>query len=314
MALTRPRWLRWPTLPLRQRLVAQRALVLVALTLAFGLAAQGALANGPGRRPHFLDGGADTLFGAVRLLTSLPRLVPASLVIALALALYLDVRHSAGALSALAAARRAEAPLPPGLRPVLRIGAAHTGAFWRILLLVLTLDAAGVAAIGAAYVPIQRALQRGYADGEALLGAALARASIVLLWVALVGAFGLACRALTVADGRRLVRRTAVLALRASLRRPIALLGVFVAATLAVQSVAGLVLVLAKMNRSVPAQIGLRGLAIVVILGAQALLWRWLLERTLVALDDPRFAPLRATPDLPLAWHARLWRRLRRRP
>ena len=172
----------------------------------------------------------------------------------------------------------------------------HLGPLLRVSLLGLTLLVLGVAVIALLHGEVSTSLARGGASQWVLRVILPGIFFVVALWwSALVGAWSLAAKVLTVIDARRRVLKTAVLALRLLLAFPLRGLAFFVVASGAAALVEGLVL---ACWRSVDPR-GPVLLALMLAWVASALfatfVWHWTVRAAVLVYGE---SPLRGSADL----------------
>lgn len=295
------------------RWLAARLAVVVFSSLPALVAGLAGVSGGLARRPYYTEvDGRLPLAHLSRLLRDLPGAFVPAAIIGVVLALLADQLLTAGAIVFFDPARAPEergkvsaAALSDGLR--------HLWPFLRIIGLSLVLWGVG---IGLVRVLSRRldimAYSSGWTGATAALRLPALSALLLLVWVASVGAWAFWCRLLTVADGRRRVRRTGLLALRVFRSYPLRSWGVYVLSTIVVTLASGAVLV--AWRQAEPRTVaGALGWALVWLgsLFAQAFVWLWLLRagRLLLAAED--LATVRSAPDDPFGLPGKLlwWRR-----
>jgi len=293
------------------RLLVARVSLIGLASLPTALAVRGSLASGPGAAPWFTDvEGRMPFVHTLRFFADLPSIAP-MLVFAAALTVLGNQLLTAGAL-AIFLSRSSDPDRAGVLRSARKHGLRHLGPFLRILALGVGTSALVVSLVGAAIDALAHVGERrGWTAATMILVLPGLRVLSVAGGLATVGAGMLAARALTVADGRRRVRRTAILALRLCWRARLRWVGPFVVATIATTVGSGAVVL--AWFQSAPAGaalLGWLGLWVLVIV-VQATVWLWLVHGVAGIVDDPRVADLRSVPDTAFRFVSR-W--LRRRP
>ena len=294
-------------------IVALRWLLVLAASAPAWLVAWSGVSDGPARAPYYTDVvGRLPVIHFTRLLRDLPEAyVPAALA-SVVLGLLGSLLLTAGTLAVLDPQRP-----PTGLRALggdlWRGGTAHLAAFLRIGALEIVLIGLGLAALGAAFGKLDTAGDRAGWTGYTLV-VALPRLKVLasVAWLAIVGAWGWTVRGLTVADGRRRVRRTGLVALRLWGRHPARGPLLFVAVTLGVVLASGALVV--AWRQDPPG--GLGGVAARVgawwaVLVLHAWVWLWLQRLLRSLLEAPTLAAVRQRPDDALGL-GRAWATLRR--
>ena len=216
MALTRPD--SSPRLSLRVRLALYRFALLALSALIAVLGVYAALNAGIAHHPHYTDQLPLSLVDTLRLLSGVGGGLVGVAALVVVFALTLDLLLTAGAL---AAVLRPDELGNTSLKALLGVGARHLTRFLRILFLCVVLCGLSSLALGAVFHRLGIAAARAHRDlvYQALTLGGI-RAALGLITFSLVGAFGLVCRALVVADQRRVIRRAAWLSLRACVKRP----------------------------------------------------------------------------------------------
>jgi hypothetical protein len=299
------------------RIVAWRWVFALITSLPAALTAFGYLSSDAGRRPYYTSvQGPLPVFHLLRFMESLPdSFLPAAL-ISVMLAVIADQLLTAGAL-ALLDPGRPEGDRRGALAVIAHEGGAHLGAFARITLYGLALFGLGVLVVSRVSGRISLANDRvGATMLTTVVIVPLVMATLLLFWFAIVGAWVLWCRVLTVADGRRRVRRTGLLVLGVWRRRIVRALLLPTLLTLAAALLPGIIPIAWRM--AAPAT---RGAvfgwfaAWLLALFAQAFVWQWVIRATRLMYSAPELDPLRESPDAPLGLIARvhgLFRRERR--
>ncbi len=290
------------------RLIATRVATIALASLPVALTTRASLEAGPGLSPWFTEvDGRLPVIHLFRLFGELGSLGPA-LLFAGVFAVLGNQLLTAGALSIFL--RRATDPdRPRVLRAIGRDGTAHLGAFLRMLLLGLLVSAIGASVVGQGMEAIGHiGDRRAWTAATTVLWLPLISGVAVAIVIAATGAWLLAARAFTVADGRRRVRRSALLALRACWRRPIAWVARFVVTTIALS--VGSCGILFAWGQTAPGDGALAGWIALwaLVLFVQASLWVWLVRESARLVDDAGLADLRSVPDAPFGFVARLRR------
>jgi len=279
------------------RLLGLRALVLLmasipAALVSFFLAARTA------SRPYFVSDGPLPAVRLLRLFDGFSLWLPATL-ISLLIWIICDQLLTAGALKYLEPGESAKQRGPT--RVIAKHGPAHLWPFLRLLPLALLANVLGLWAIRAGFVWLAA---KGDAAGwtaqtltftlTALEGAAL------LLWFSFVGAWAFWIRVLTVADGRRRVRRSALLVLGVWRRSPLRAGLAFILAPIIVVLATGIVLFFWRQAAPRGAVIALHAAIFAAVLFLRIYLWHWMCRaaRSLYGRDE--MSPLRDAPDSPL--------------
>lgn len=190
---------------------------------------------------------------------------------------------------------------------VAREGLAQLWIFLRIAAFSLLALAAGGYAIRAGFASLEvRGDVAGWSGRTLVLLLPALQLLALALWAAVVGAWALCCRTLSVIDERRRVRRTALIALGVLRRHPGRALGYLVGVALCTALAGGGVLFLWRQQAPSGALLAAWAAAWLAVLGLQAWAWHWRLRAMLLlcARSEP-VAALRQTPDdplRPLAW------------
>lgn|GEM_PF-2213239 len=298
------------------RLVGLRFLLVTVSSAPALIAAFAGLSSGPAREPYFTEiGGRLPLVPFGRLMGSVFPAFAMATIACSAIAVLGDQFLTGGGLALLAAERQVEGRLRV-LRTVRREGAASFWPFLRLILLALVLSGTGIVAIRSLFKALDRAgAHGGWTGATRLLTLPVLSMSLVMLWLATVGAWFFWCRVLTVADGRRRVRRTGPLALRIFWRHPLRSWGFFVATTLGSTLASGVVV--GAWLQAEPKGGGKLLPWIVVwllMLSVQAFVWHWLLRAGGLLYASGSLADLRLRTDAPLGLRSWMLRRLRRKP
>ncbi len=258
-------------------------------------------AEGAARVPHLTAGDAPLPLGP---LAALLRELAAP---ATAPALVLDQVLTAGALSFFDPARAPD--LSRGFRRrVWRDGLARFWAFVRLVGQGLLASAAAAGLVRAATNALRRRGERAEWTAWSLeLALPLASLAATALPVAAVLAIVFWAKVVTVADGRVRTRRSMLIACRLVARRPFAALGFFVGVSTVASALPALALW--AWRRSPPggpagawARAALVGAATL----AAAFLWHWTVRTGRLVYADTRLDDLRAQPDAPFGWTARI--------
>ncbi|MCA9667254.1 MAG: hypothetical protein KC503_16760 [Myxococcales bacterium] len=296
-----------------------RLLVRALLTLPLLLSAlqvSGALA----RRPYFAD--AKLPLPSVVLLhafTKLASLLP--LVAGLALLwLVIEQLLAGGALSWLDPMRLSREAVhhdtaqPSASRTLARDGLAHLFALLRVSLFVATLLFLTQRGLSLARSSIADSAELAGASGATIMLTLPLLLTLAFLLVTVVlSSLALHTRAITVADGRRRVRRTALVALRLWRRHPLRWLVPGLVRLLLLAAGAAL---LFAWRQSAPRGAALAGFAAAWLgyLVLETYLWYWLLRAARLLYAGRRAAALRDVPDAPwgvlrLLRYLAFWRR-----
>ena len=302
------------------RLVGLRFLLVALSSVPALLAALAALSSGPAREPYFTEiGGRLPLAPFGRLMGSVfPGFAMATLVCA-AIAVLGDQFLTGGALALLASGRPVEGRLRV-LKTVRRAGAAHFWPFLRLILLALALSGAGIVAIRSVFKALDRAgAHGGWTGATRMLTLPFLSMSLVMLWLATVGAWFFWCRILTVSDGRRRARRTGPLVLRVFWRHPLRSWGFFVVVTLGSTLASGAVVgawlqAEPKGGAEGGGKLLLWIVAWLLTLSVQAFVWYWLLRAGCLLYASGSLADLRTRTDEPFGLPSWMLRQLRRKP
>jgi hypothetical protein len=297
------------------RLILLRFGVAVLTGLPALLAGASGLSAEAAQRPYYTEvSGRIPIVHFMRLMSDLPSgFVPAAIASVL-LSVLADQLLTAGAIALFDPEKPAD-ERPSVLSVVGREGLVHLYPFLRILAASALLFLIGAASIRSVVHALSLSGEvRGHSVAERMVILPLVGTLATGAWFSLVGAWVLWCRLFTVADGRRRVRRTALLALavfgRAPLRGP-----VFAAALSFVAAILPGIVPVAWRLAS-PATSGAVfgwALAWALALLVQAFAWHALLRTGRLLLASPAFADLRARPDEPLGLVARLRGILRKR-
>lgn len=297
------------------RLILFRVLVVVVSSLPALFAGLAGMASGAARRPYYTEvDGRLPLMHLARVLRELPSAFVPCVVIGVVVAVLADQLLTGGALVLVDPDRPAEEKVSVW-GAVFRDGLTHLWAFLRVVGLGLLVSGVGVALIR---MPFKRLDDRGYLSGwtgeTMMLRLPLLATVIIVVWLATVGAWVFWSRLITVADGRRRVRRTGLLALRVLVRFPLRSWGIFVGLTLGSTLVSGAVLAAWRQAEpgSVGGAVGWMFLWLLTVL-VQAFIWLWLLRAGRLLYVSERLADLREKPDEPFRIFSRVafWRRKR---
>jgi hypothetical protein len=298
------------------RLILFRAAVVVLSSLPALIAGVAGVASGAARRPYYTEvEGRLPLMHLARVFQELPSAFVPCAVIGVVLAVFADQLLTGGALVLVDPDRPAEEKVSVS-GAVFRDGLTHLWAFLRVVVLGLFVSGIGIALIR---VPFKRLGDRGYLAGwtgeTTVLQLPLLSAVLIVVWLATVGAWVFWSRLITVADGRRRVRRTGLLALRVLVRFPLRSWGIFVALTLGSTLASGAVLV--AWRQAEPGSVGgaIRWMLLwLLTVLVQAFIWLWLLRAGRLLYVSERLADLRGKPDEPFRIFSRLafWRRKKR--
>jgi hypothetical protein len=295
------------------RLLALRFLMVVLMSLPALLAGLTGVSQGAARQPYYTDiVGRLPMAPLVRLLgEQIPALVPVVL-LGVLLVVLADQVLTGGALVLLGPARSvpASAASDGQRRPPVRVwvtvwreGLVHLWAFLRAVLLGLLLAALGVALLRLVGRRIDVWAYRSGWTGSRRAAVTLGLTLTTLLWLASVGAWVFWCRLITAVDARWRVRRTGLLVLRVFWRHPLRSWGLFVALTLLSLLVSSSVLF--GWFQAEPSTTGgaLGWFALwLITLGAQALVWLWLVRSGRLLYARPGLEDIRARLDEPLFW------------
>jgi len=280
--------------PGSRRLIAARWLLVLLSSLPAGLASRAMLAGGPARSPYFtLQPPPLPWTHLVRLFGEIPAAVPAALATA-SLTVLGGQFLLAGAVAVLRLPATPADP-PRVLASIRRAGASHVRGFLGLVVAALLLGAAGAALL--------RLLGRtlaAHGDASGWGGVAMGvvipslMASLMLLWVASLGAWLLWARALLVIDRPSGAVRAARAAAGVLARHPFAALGFPMALSLG--CVAGGGAVVGAWLAAEPASSwrgALWAAGMLAVVGAQSFAWHWMVRAVCLmasALDLPRSA------------------------
>jgi hypothetical protein len=268
------------------------------------------------RRPYYTEvRGPMPAYHFLRILEESTGVLGPAVVVSVLLALVADQFLTAGAIF-LAHPARPEVDRRGVLSTMAQEGRAHLSPFVRTTLLGGVLLVLGAGVIVRIFGRIGMASERA---GSSWLTTALVlplvTALLTVLWLAVVGAWVLWCRLITVADGRRTVVRTGLLVLGVWRRRPVCALVLPVLLTLAAALLPGAIPIAWRM--AAPATGGgvlAWTVAWLVALFAQAFVWYWLIRAGRLIYASPDLDALRSSPDAPLGLLVRLrrlWRKNR---
>ena len=271
------------------RLLIARIAWIALASVPAAFLAHGDLASKAGVSPWFTDvQGRLPLVHLTRLFRELPTVAPALGVVVL-LAVLGNQLLTAGALSIFL-----------GQESRLH-GARHLAPFLRIVLfgVMASLLAAGIVswifeALG------HLSTTRGWTASTTLVTLPALRALLLTIALAKVGAWLTCTRALTVADRRSRVRRTALLALRLCWRARLRWFARFVGSTIATTVAAGAILAAWLQSEPRGAALALWLALWILMLAVQAAVWLWLVHGAAQLVDHPLAADLRSRPDTPL--------------
>ena len=294
------------------RLVLLRmGLVLLASGPAFAVSRSG-ISAGAATRPYYTDvEGPLPVVHAMRFLREIPDAYVPALLAGVVLAVLFDQLLSAGALASL------RSPSTAGRRvwsTVRREGPRHLPAFLRLLVLAAVVSALGIFALDAGFDRLGLAGHRaGWSASTLFLVLPGLEGLTVAVWLGLVGAWVLGCRVLTVIDARRRTGRTALLTLAVWRRRPLGGPALYVAVTLLAQLATGALLV--GWRQSPPGSLGAGTLWValwLVGMAAHSAVWVGLHRAGILLYTSGELSDLRARPDAPFGWLARLRTLVRR--
>lgn len=296
--------------PGAKRLVGLRLVVVMLAAAPALLTALIGLSSGAARQPYYTEiAGRLPIARLARLMRDLPDGYGAALGASIVLAVLADQILTGGAAALLAPGR------PLGDRPrvfavVCREGLTHLWPFLRAVGLGLLLIGIGAALLRLPFKRLESVgYQKGWSGTTMTLLLPLLSVAVTALWTATVGALVFWCRLITAADGRRFVRRTALLALRVLWRYPLRSWGLFASTTLISTLLSAAVLLAWRQAEPV------RGGALALLLGGwaaamflQALIWVWLVRAGWLLYASRGLADLREVPDAPWGVIARLRR------
>jgi hypothetical protein len=294
------------------RLVLLRlGLVVLASAPAFAVARSG-ISAGAATRPYYTDvEGPLPVVHAMRFLREIPDAYVPALFAGVVLAVLFDQLLSAGALASL------RSPATAGRRvwsTVRHEGLRHLPAFLRLLFLALVVSALGIFALDAGFDRLGLAGHRaGWSASTLFLLLPGLQGLTVAVWLGLVGAWVLGCRALTVIDSRRRTGRTALLTLAVWRRRPLGGPVLYVVVVLVAQLATGALLV--GWRQGPPGSIAGSTLWVALWLVGMALhsaVWVALHRAGILLYASTELTDLRARPDAPFGWLTRLRALLRR--
>lgn len=294
------------------RLLAMRASLIALSSVPALVAGTAGVAEGAARRPYYADvagQGRMPLVHFIRLIRDLPPGFVSALIVGIVIAILGDQIVTAGALKLLDPDRPADEPVRV-FQAVFRDGLTHLWAFLRAAFLGLIVSGVGALVIRRVFKKLDvMAYTSQWTGLTSVIRLPMLAAVVFLVWLSTVGAWVFWCRLLTVADGRRYVRRTALLALRVIARHPLRTWGLFVLLS-TVSTLASALVLIAWRQAEPKSSGGALGWAIVwliAILG-QAFVWLWLARSgRLLYAGSERLAVVKASPDEPL----RILRRIR---
>jgi hypothetical protein len=255
--------------------------------------------SGPARRPYYtaVDGPLP-LAHLIRLFRELPGSIAGALAAGVVLSILGDQMVTGAALAMFDPGR----PREPKVRvfaALFRDGLTHLWAFLRVIGLSLVLWGIGLGLVRFVLHRLEiTAYRSGWSGETALVKLTLLGVLLALVWMASVGAWTFWCRLITVADGRRRVRRTGLLVGRVFWRHPLRSWGVFTALTLATTLASGAVLV--AWRRAEPSSGGgVLGWALswLGMLFLQSFAWLWLLRAGRLLYASAGLADVRSRPD-----------------
>lgn len=181
-------------------------------------------------------------------------------------------------------------------------GWPQVSTFIRVGLVDLVLAAGGLSIVSLIGTRLDRAADaggwRGITQVVVMPGLVIL---LAWLWLTVVGTFGLWCRVLIVADGRRRVRRVLLLALRALYRAPFRGLGAFVAIAFGSHLLGAVFLVVQAPGKGGSLVASSTWLVYLLV---QAYVWHWLLHAGRRLYAEKRFAAVREGSDQPFG----VWR------
>jgi hypothetical protein len=294
--------------------VAWRWVFALVTSLPGVIMAVSGVAREAARRPYYTEvNGRLPLYHFQRLIEELTGVLGPAVLVSVLLAVLADQFLTAGAI-ALADPARPEEDRRGALSTMAREGLVYLYPFLRTVLLGGLLIALGAGVLVRIAERLGTASMRA---GNTLLTTAfrlpLATALLTILWFATVGAWVLWCRLVTVADGRRKVRRTGLVVLGVWRRRPVRALVLPVLLTLLGALLPGVIPIAWRM--AAPATGGaVLGWAVawLVTLFAQAFVWAWVIRAARLVYASPEFDALRSSPDAPFGLLARLQRLVRK--
>jgi len=291
------------------RLILLRFVTAIVTGLPATLTAYNGVKDAVAQKPYYTEiTGRMPTIHLVRFFQELPSTIVPIAFVSIVLGLIADQMLTAGAITVFDPNKKSEGSTSV-LSTVGREGLTHLYPFLRIFVvgaLLCVLGAAGVQKIVHS-VSLAREIQ-GHSIEERLVSLPLLGFVVTSLWFSLVGAFVLWCRLFTVADGRRCVRRTALLVFSAWRRMPLrgplfATALLFVAALLP-----GIVPIAWRLSS--PATGGGVGRWVVVwffVMLLQAWAWHVLVRAGRFLLEAPALAELRARPDDGFRLFGRIW-------
>jgi hypothetical protein len=260
------------------------------------------------RNPYYTDSAAAVgrlpAIHLLRLFGDLPAGLAAAFMISALMLLLADQVLNAGALRWLMPSAE-ESRSGEGVRQRLSVwrtildsGLEPLWGFLRIQLAMFVLLLLGILAINAGATTLQRHGQHaGWSGQTLLLLLPVGKAVAIMLWAALVGAWGFWCRLLTVADSRKRVRRTGLICLGLWWRFPGRAPLLFVGATTATTLLSGALLLVWRQH----GQLWPLWLALwVAALALSAAVWYWLLRSGCRLYQQTELDSLRDVPDDPL--------------
>jgi hypothetical protein len=278
------------------RLLVARIVWIVLAAAPAALVTHANLGSGPGVSPWFTDvHGRLPLVHLLRLFRALPALAPV-LGVAMLLAILGNQLLTASALSVFLGQDGA------GVFSRARVhGGRHLGPFLRILLLGVAASILAASILGFLFDALGHAsTSRGWTAATTLLVLPALRVLLLAVALAKIGAWLACARALTVADRRSRVRRTALLALRLCWRAKLRWVVPFVGATIATTVAAGAILAAWLQNEPRGVALALWLALWILMLAAQAAVWLWLVHGAAQLVSHPLAADLRSRPDAPL--------------
>lgn len=290
------------------RLIALRALTLVGCCLPGMLLVENAASGVLGGDPRLADHTGPLPLHVVQELVGAMGGAPLAVLAMGVLAFFVcDQVLTAGALTLLDPFRRDAHPRV--WRMLFDEAAVHFWPLARVALMTVVFFAlfAGALSLVADAIDV-RAEREGWTADARYIVVTQWRAAFMALVLAKLGALAFWCKVLTVADGRRRVRRTLTDAVKVLWRAPVRALLVFVVVTLAVQAMGGALLSSVVMHGGGTGAI----VAFVVLIVMHMGLWHVLMHYGRIFYGDARFDDIRGRGDEPLGVWAWVKRKVRR--
>lgn len=266
------------------------------------------VAEGPGKSPYFTEPkGLLPFVHLVKLVMELPKAVVPGVLVTALLCVFVDQILLGGAVS-LADPSRVQDEKPRVLSAVGKEGLVHLWPFLRAVGLGLLplFVGSGLLRVLAKKLNAMGELS-GWTGKTMMVTLPMLNAVLMLIWFGCTAAWIFWCRLICAADNRRIARRSAVLALRVFVRRPIPSLVSFAFLSIISIVLSGAVLFGWRFSDPRGASLFFWVSAFLGTLAVQALLWLYLVRAGMLLYSSDTFLDLRSAPDESF----RLWSRLK---